>query len=80
MLDSKTLLSRRQFIAVAGLAAGAMASACAWRIPNSAAQREPWIYGSLFVRRIEGMGIQQMLISPRSAWQSPYVERLVHLP
>ena len=35
------------------------------------------IYGSDFVRRVEGMGIQQKLISPRSPWQSPYVERLV---
>ena len=35
------------------------------------------IYGSDFVSRVEGMGIQQKLISPRSPWQSPYVERLV---
>jgi putative transposase len=35
------------------------------------------IYGSPFVQRVEGMGIQQNLISPRSPWQNPYVERLV---
>jgi transposase InsO family protein len=35
------------------------------------------IYGSVFVQRVEGMGIQQKLISPRSPWQNPYVERLV---
>ena len=35
------------------------------------------IYGSIFVQRVESMGIQQKLISPRSLWQSPYVERLV---
>jgi len=35
------------------------------------------IYGSSFVQRVEGMGIQQKVISPRSPWQSPYVERLV---
>ena len=35
------------------------------------------IYGSVFVQRLEGMGIQQKLISPRSPWQNPYVERLV---
>ncbi|MGO8930344.1 MAG: integrase core domain-containing protein [Limisphaerales bacterium] len=34
-------------------------------------------YGSLFVQRVEGMGIQQKLIAPRSPWQNPYVERLV---
>jgi putative transposase len=35
------------------------------------------IYGSTFVQRVEGMGIQQKLIAPRSPWQNPYVERLV---
>ena len=35
------------------------------------------IYGSLFVKRVKGMGIKQKLISPRSPWQNPFVERLV---
>jgi transposase InsO family protein len=35
------------------------------------------IYGSVFVQRVEGMGIKQKLISPRSPWQNAYVERLV---
>lgn len=35
------------------------------------------IYGSDFVRWVDGMGIQQKLISPRSPWQSPCVERLI---
>src|SRR5664279_1512138 len=35
------------------------------------------IYGSVFMHRVDGMGIKQKLISPRSPWQSPYVERLV---
>jgi transposase InsO family protein len=35
------------------------------------------IYASVFVQRVEGMGIQQKLIAPRSPWQNPYVERLV---
>jgi putative transposase len=35
------------------------------------------IYGSIFVQRVAGMGIKQKLISPRSPWQSTYVERLV---
>src|SRR6266853_4931442 len=35
------------------------------------------IYGSIFVQRVESMGIGQKVISPRSPWQSPYVERLV---
>jgi transposase InsO family protein len=35
------------------------------------------IYGSAFVSRVDGMGIKQKLIVPRSPWQSPYIERLV---
>jgi putative transposase len=35
------------------------------------------IYGSIFVQRVADMGIQQKLISPRSPWQNPFVERLV---
>jgi putative transposase len=31
----------------------------------------------VFEQRVEGMGIKQKLISPRSPWQSPYVERLI---
>jgi hypothetical protein len=35
------------------------------------------IYGSAFVRRVDGMRIRQKLISPRTPWQNPYVGRLV---
>jgi transposase InsO family protein len=35
------------------------------------------IYGPVFGRRVEGMGIQQKLMSPRSPWQSPYAERFI---
>src|SRR5439155_5417973 len=35
------------------------------------------IYGSSFVQRVEGMGIKQKMISPRSPWQNPFVERMV---
>ena len=35
------------------------------------------IYGSVFVQRVVDMGIQQKLITPRSPWQNPYVERLI---
>jgi putative transposase len=34
-------------------------------------------YGSIFVQRVVGMGNQQKLISPKSPWQNPFVERLV---
>jgi transposase InsO family protein len=35
------------------------------------------IYGYDFVRRARSMGIEQAVISPRSPWQNPYVERLI---
>jgi len=35
------------------------------------------IYGSEFVHRVEGMGIEQVPTSPRSPWQNPYVERVI---
>jgi putative transposase len=35
------------------------------------------IYGSEFVRRVEGMGIEEVPISARSPWQNPYVERVI---
>ncbi len=34
-------------------------------------------YGTDFVRRVTGLGIEQVVISARSSWQSPYVERVI---
>jgi hypothetical protein len=35
------------------------------------------IYGDVFRGRVRGMGINEVLITPHSPWQSPYVERLI---
>ena len=35
------------------------------------------IYGSLFVHRVNGMGIRQKLTAPRSPWQNPFAERRI---
>ena len=35
------------------------------------------IYGADFVRRVEGLGLEQKLIAPQSPWQNPMVERLI---
>ena len=35
------------------------------------------IYGCAFVSRVQGLGIQEKLIAPRSPWQNPFVERLI---
>jgi putative transposase len=34
-------------------------------------------YGKDFVRRVESLGIRHVLISARSPWQNPYVERVI---
>ena len=36
-------------------------------------------YGPLFSRRVEVMGITEVIIAPRSPWQNPYVERAIGL-
>jgi putative transposase len=35
------------------------------------------IYGAYFRQRVWHMGIEEILISPKSPWQNPYVERLM---
>ena len=35
------------------------------------------IYGDVFRGRLKGMGVREVLISPQSPWQNPFVERLV---
>jgi transposase InsO family protein len=34
------------------------------------------IYGDFFRQRVKHMGIEEVVIAPRSPWQNPYVERL----
>ncbi len=35
------------------------------------------IYGSAFQKRVQSMGIEEVLTAPRSPWQNPYVERII---
>ncbi len=35
------------------------------------------IYGNAFQQRVKNMGIEEVLIAPRSPWQNPYAERLI---
>ena len=34
-------------------------------------------YGDYFTERVEGMGIDEVLIAPHAPWQNPYCERMV---
>ena len=35
------------------------------------------MYGAEFARRVQGMGIREVLIAPRAPWQNPFVERVI---
>src|SRR2546428_6228952 len=35
------------------------------------------IYGAEFRRRVEGIGIAEVLTAPRSPWQNPFAERVI---
>jgi len=35
------------------------------------------IYGDAFVRRVDRMGMHQVLIAPRAPWQNPFAERVI---
>jgi putative transposase len=35
------------------------------------------IYGAYFRRRVRNIGLEEVVIAPRSPWQNPYVERLI---
>ncbi len=35
------------------------------------------IYGAEFRRRVEGIGIAEVLAAPRSPWQNPFAERVI---
>jgi putative transposase len=35
------------------------------------------IYGDVFVRRLKGLGMSEVLIAPRAPWQNPFAERVI---
>ena len=35
------------------------------------------VYGDQFTRRVKNLGIEEVLIAPRSPWQNPYCERVI---
>jgi putative transposase len=35
------------------------------------------IYSDVFVRRMQGLGMSEILIAPRAPWQNPFAERLI---
>ena len=52
--------------------------ACPWDdVPRFLLRDRDHIYGEYFSHRVKRMGIEEAVISPRSPWQNPLVERLV---
>jgi transposase InsO family protein len=35
------------------------------------------VYGSVFQERVKNIGVEEVLVAPRSPWQNPYAERLI---
>ena len=35
------------------------------------------VYGAVFSRQVQAVGIHEVKIAPRAPWQNPYVERLI---
>jgi putative transposase len=52
--------------------------ACAWDVaPRYLLRDRDRVYGKSFQERVHNMGIEEVVIAPRSPWQNPYVERLI---
>jgi hypothetical protein len=46
-------------------------------VPRYMVRDRDGVYGAEFVTRVHRMGIDEVLTAPRSAWQNPFVERLI---
>ncbi len=46
-------------------------------VPRYLIRDRDGVYGREFTRRVNALGIKQILIAPRSPWQNPYVERVI---
>jgi putative transposase len=52
--------------------------ACPWDdVPRYLLRDRDCIYGGSFRQRVRNMGIEEVIIAPRSPWQNPYVERFI---
>jgi putative transposase len=47
------------------------------RAPRYMIRDRDGIYGDVFRGRVKAMGIEEVLIAPRSPWQNPFVERMI---
>ena len=47
------------------------------KLPRFLIRDRDAVYGSTFRERAKALGIEEVVIAPRSPWQSPYVERVI---
>ena len=47
------------------------------RAPKYLLRDRDAIYGSQFQKRVQSMGIEEVLTAPRSPWQNAFVERVI---
>jgi transposase InsO family protein len=50
---------------------------CEGKSPRFMIRDRDGVYGLMFRERVKGLGIEEVVIAPRSPWQSPYVERVI---
>jgi len=48
-----------------------------YEVPRFLIRDRDGIYGYAFRKRVENMGIEEIMIAPHSPWQNPYIERTV---
>lgn len=59
-------------------AARQITEACGWdQVPRYIIRDRDGIYGQVFARRLQAMGIRDHPTAPRSPWQNAYAERLI---
>jgi putative transposase len=59
-------------------AANQVVQAFPWEtVPRYLLRDRDGIYGVRFRQRLQNLGMNELLIAPRSPWQSPYVERVI---
>ena len=62
----------------AGWTARQLSEAFPWEAaPRFLLRDRDGVYGPAFEDRVESMGIEEAITSPRSPWQNPFVERLI---
>jgi hypothetical protein len=50
---------------------------CEDKVPRFLIRDRDGVYGLAFQERVDALGIEEVVIAPRSPWQNPYSERVL---